>query len=118
MIADAVADLEAACRTVEGIRVFQLGDTIDPPAAVVGPPRLLWEVQCVDGGPTSAEFLVLVAVAFDDRAIAQLYEVVPRVVLAIETETPGAVSEANPSTYNNGSTSLPGYELRVSYPLQ
>jgi len=105
--------MEAACQTVGEIRTYKLGQTIDPPAVIVGPPRLLWEAQCVDGGPTSAEFSVFLVTRLDERATEVLFELVPQVVLAIEEQTKGTVSEANPTVYED----LPGYELRTLYPL-
>lgn len=108
--------LVAAVRTVDGLRVYtDPGAVLDPPAAIVGPPALTF------GGPTSdpvgARFVVVVCVAFDDRAMTRLFELLPEVTAAVESETDAVVSEAMPGTWQSNQTALPSYEISVEMSL-
>lgn len=113
----AAGALIVALRTVEGLRVYDdPGAVIDPPGAIVGPPSLAWEGYCA--GPSAARFLVVVAVALDERALPQLWELAPRVALAIETDVPDAVvRRADPGVWAGGGVDLPSYELQIEVSL-
>lgn len=115
-VADALADIAAAAATVPGVRVHALGESVTPPAVVIGPPELNWNRFCT--GPNDATFTVYVIVALDDRALDRLLDLAPAVQSAIETDTPATVPRAIPGTYTSaGSGDLPAYELQVEYPL-
>lgn len=115
-IADAAASLRAAAATVEGVRVYiDPGASLDPPAALVGPPRLEWQAYC--DGPTSGRFLVIVAVKPDDRAMERLWELVPLVAAALETVPDVTVIRADPGVWTSGGTDLPSYEITTEVSL-
>lgn len=112
----AYAALTAAVGSVEGIRAStDPGGALDPPAAIVGPPALTF------GGPTSdpvgARFVVIIAVAFDDRAIDRLFEFLPEVTAAIESLTDGVIINAVPGAWQSNQTALPCYEITVEMSL-
>lgn len=114
--AQARAGLLAALGTVDELRVeSDVGAQLDPPAAMVGPPALTF------GGPTSdpagATFVVIVAVAADDRAVDRLFALLPEVTAAIESQTDAVVTGADPGAWQNGSTALPCYEISVEMSL-
>lgn len=108
--------LTTAVDGVEGLRVYtDPGAILDPPAAIVGPPALTF------GGPTSdpvdARFVVVVCVAFDDRAMTRLFELLPEVTAAVESETDAVVTGAMPGTWQTNQTALPCYEITVEMSL-
>ncbi len=116
MIADAHEALSAALESVEGLRVYRdPGAVLDPPAALVGPPMLTFGGPSSD--PVNGRFVVVVAVAFDDRAMKALWQLVPRVSAAVESHVDAVVTEASPGVWQNGAISLPCYELSVEMSL-
>lgn len=115
LISDAAAELEAALRTVSGLRVYtDPGAVIDPPGAVLGPPSLAWETPCAD--PTSATFLVVVVVSADDRAMPRLWELTPLVAAAVDQVRGAVVLRAAPGSWATN-TPLPCYEISVEVSL-
>ncbi|OLT46487.1 hypothetical protein BJF85_16725 [Saccharomonospora sp. CUA-673] len=117
-VQQAATALEDALRHVDGARVYRdpAGAVADPPALLVGPPRLTWEGIC--GGPTSATFVVYVMAAMDERAVSRLWELVPVVAAAIDEHVRDAVvTEANPGVFDAGGNNLPSYELTVEVAL-
>lgn len=116
-IAETGDALVAALLTVPDLRagfVSQLTDPA-PPAALVSPPVLVWTGY--RDGPTSATFEVAVCVAFDDRAMERLYELVPLVAAALEEVSDASVTEARPGTFRVGSADLPCYSISVETSL-
>ena len=115
-VATAHEALSTALETVEGLRVFRVpGAVLDPPAALVGPPLLSFGGP--DSDPIGARWVVIVAVNFDDRAFPNLWELIPQVTAAIESQTDAVVSQASPGTWQNGAISLPCYEISVETSL-
>ncbi|QFU87877.1 hypothetical protein [Amycolatopsis sp. YIM 10] len=108
--------LTAALSTVDGCRVYGLGDSIAPPGLVVGAPRLAWDAYNTGGMPTSATFPVFLVVGFAERTLPELYELVPVVAQAIET-TDATIAGANPGTYVGANTELPAYTFDADFPL-
>lgn len=110
----AVAALETAIRTVEGLRVYtDNGSPIDPPAVLIAPtPDLRWEGR-PGNPPTSATFIVAVLVAKDDRAFLRLWDLVPLVVEAIESVTDASVKHAEAVEVDG----LPSYFVSVEVNL-
>lgn len=92
-----------------------LGANIDPPATLVGLPRLAWESGC--GEPTSATFLVYLVVPLDDRAVDRLQDMLPVVVDAIESVPDAVVTTATPLVSPFGGRDLPAYEITVEVSL-
>jgi hypothetical protein len=113
--------LEAALRTVDGLRVFRdPGATVDPPAAILGAPALGWRAFCP--APTSARFTVFVVVAANERAMEQLWDLVPVVAAAVEEQVQEASvrdgdAAALPTTFPTGGSNLPAYAIEIDYEL-
>jgi hypothetical protein len=105
--------LVGALKAIDGVRVFALGESVSPPCAVVGVPRLAWETYSRD--VTSASFPVYLIVALDDRAVPRLLELAPKVAAVIEVVTDGSVDAAEPGVYPVGD--LPAYLFTAEFPL-
>lgn len=115
-IADAVDGLYAALRGVKGLRVYEdRGAAIDPPAALVGAPTLVWEGPCPK--PTSATLSVVIVVSADERAERRLWELLPGVTAAIDALDYASVSRAVPGLFGEGGTGLPCYEIETEVSL-
>lgn len=114
---DAIDRLYAALETVEGLRVVRgVGMSIDPPAALVAPPRLAWDGYGPD--PTDATFTVPVVVRQDERAMTQVLAWGELVWLALAEVENAAVRSADPGTWPAGSGSeLPAYLINVEVGL-
>lgn len=115
-VEEAALALEAALKTVPGIRVYtDPGATVDPPAALLGPPQLTWS----DPGPepTSGRFVVVLMVAADERAMSRLWGLVPQVVAAVENTDDAVVKAANPGVWASGGQQLPCYEIQIEMSL-
>ncbi|PWW50263.1 hypothetical protein [Actinokineospora spheciospongiae] len=114
-IQKAAEELAAALRQVPGVRVYtEAGAVPDPPAVLIGPPRLRWETQAPDLAPTSATFPVWLVVTLDDRALYRLWDLVPAVALALDEHAAATVVEATPDVYHGD---LPAYLLTVEVGL-
>ncbi|MDN5918209.1 MAG: hypothetical protein L0I76_24445 [Pseudonocardia sp.] len=110
------AALMAGLARVPDLRVYDdLAAVVDPPGAVVGPPRLT-----PDGyGPdlVNAVFVVGLVAPASDRALDVLFDLVQPVCDAIY-EVPGAVvTECSPGTWPAGAASLPAYLVEVEMSL-
>jgi hypothetical protein len=115
-IKQAADDLFAALRTVKRLRVYEdLGATVDPPGALLGPPQLRWEAYCPD--PTTATFVVIVAVALNERATETLWELVPLAAAALAEVDNATVGTATPGVFNANGTDLASYEITVEVSL-
>jgi hypothetical protein len=102
-ITDTAEALEAALRTAPDVRVYRdPGALVDPPGVVL---------------PVRATFLVWIAAARDDRAIEELWKLIPVVSAAIATDGRFAVTRAEPAALAAGSTDLPAYTLTVETTL-
>jgi hypothetical protein len=119
-VADAAVALKDAADTVETVRATNdIAAPLDPPAVVIGPPRLTWQTFCGDFTPTEAEFPVFLVVRADSRAMESLWELVPQVTAALASLNNVAVESATPTTWQAGDEHFPAYQLdvRVSLPL-
>lgn len=115
-VREAAEQIVTALATLRDLPVVtDTGASLQPPAVVVGPPRLAWETPCAD--PTEATFLLYVVVAADEWALPALWELVPQVAGAIEEHTDAVVTTAEPGAYQAGNADLPCYELTVEMPL-
>jgi hypothetical protein len=115
-IETAAEELATALRSVPELRVYtDPGASVDPPAALVGPPQLTWGAY--DVGPTAARFVVIVLVTADERAMVRLWDLVPQAAAAIEEVDDAVVRQANPGTFTTGGTELPCYEIQVEVSL-
>lgn len=111
-LGDLSGALVTALRTVPGLRVAQdVGEVVDPPAAILGPPLLAWNGYC--DGPTSATFTVNVVVTFDERAMERLFAFLPLVAVAVDSVPDAVVTAAAPGTYRIGNADLPCYAVTV-----
>lgn len=116
VVAEQAAALEAALEAVPSLRVYRdPGGVVDPPAAVLGPPSLLWRGVCA--GPTEATFPVYVVTKADEHALERLWDLVPSVAAAVDTVPDAAVTGAEPGSYQSGAVSLPSYELSIGVGL-
>lgn len=116
---DAAAQrLTEALQGVEGVRLYDLGDAnVDPPALVLGMPRLTFDTY-TPGQITGATFPVFLVVAMDERAQPRLWELAEPVAEAIESVVDAAISgAAEPSLYLAGQTELPSYTFTVEMSL-
>lgn len=112
MFADLREALNAALRTVKGLRVDSSGWMgADPPAASVGPPAYGWESYAAD--PTSVSINVALYVPADERALQRLDALLPLVVDALETVDNAVVSNATPEPFTFGGAVLPAYRITV-----
>lgn len=113
------AALLAAAGGVDGVRAYvDPGSNMDPPAVLIGPPRLEWDTYSTES-PATAQFVAIVMVKFDDRAIQNLERIVPLVGAAIfEADTVDAVvGPALPGVWRAGTTELPCYEIQIEVSL-
>lgn len=117
VISAAATAIVEALDTVDGVRSYtDLGAVVDPPATLLGPPALTW--AGVGSAPSEARFLVVVVVQADDRAMPRLWDLVPRVVEALEDNVQDAVVvSASPGVWTGGGTELPCYEITVEISL-
>ena len=115
--ADAAAALYAALSTVNGVLVARgTGVPVDPPAAIVGPPRLTrGRYNTVE--PTEATFQVAVVVAWSEYTLDELLRLEPLVSAAIYEHTGAAVGDSSPGSWNAGGVDLPAYLIDVVFPL-
>lgn len=116
-ITDAVEQLREALRTVPKLKVSpNLGEVLDPPCAVVGPPRLTPEAY----GPelSTARFVIGLVVAADDRALPRLFALLPPVTTALHEHSGAVVISADPGTWPaGGGLELPAYLIEVEMSL-
>lgn len=111
-VADVANDLRTALAGVPGIRAYtDVGATVDPPAAILGPPRLTWNGPCPE--PTEATFLVYVVTAADSRSLERLWDLTLLVAEAIESVHDAVVRSANPGVWNTAGVDLPSYEISI-----
>jgi len=116
-VADAAKALTAALDAVTGLRVYaDPGADVRPPAAVLGPPSLVWESVCTD--PSGARFLIYVIQQVDERALERLWDLVPLVAEALDAVPDMAVTRADPGSYSSGGTDLPAYLIQVEVSLR
>jgi hypothetical protein len=115
VVQDAAMALETALKTLPGFRLYRLGENIDPPGIVVGPPKLDWTSFC--GDPTEATFSVFLIEAMDDRSLERLWEHVAPVSVAVDSVQDAVVRSATPGIYEAGATKLPCYVLSVEVSL-
>lgn len=109
VLSDATRALAAAVSAVPTVRGYaELSPDADPPAVVVGPPRLTFEGFGND--PSAVEFIAYLVVPRDDRAIERLYDLLPQVVAAINSTDDFTVTSAEPGGFNE----LPAYELTIT----
>ncbi|MGE3453396.1 MAG: hypothetical protein AB7I06_18505 [Burkholderiales bacterium] len=111
-VAAMAAALSGALRLVDGVRHQEfLGDDVDPPATVLLPPTLTWEAYVPE--PTAAVWQVALVVPADERALALLWALRPRVTAALDDVMDVAVIRAEPGTFPVGSVELPAYLITL-----
>lgn len=100
--------------TVAGLRVQLLGETVEPPTAVVIPHRIEWNGSTSD--PTDGVFGVAVVVNKGDRMIIELLTMVESVAVALELSTfEFVIKAADPSVFGPGN--LPAYIFEIEAAL-
>jgi hypothetical protein len=115
-VSDARAALMEGLKTVPTLRVFDdLAAVVDPPGAVVGPPRLTPEAY----GPalTNAVFVIGLVAPSSDRALDVLFDLVQPVCDAVWEVEGAVVTECSPGTWPAGAASLPAYLIEVEMSL-
>lgn len=116
-LSEAVDDLYAALGTVDGVRAYRgTGVRLDPPAAVVGPPRLT-RGRYNTSAPTEATFQVAVVVGWSEYTLDELLRLEPLVSAAVYENTGAAVGDSTPGTWYAGGVDLPAYLIDVVFPL-
>jgi hypothetical protein len=116
-VSEAVDVLYEALATVDGVRPYRgTGVRLDPPASIVGPPRLS-RGRYNTADPTEAVFQVAVVAAWSERAGDELMRLEPLVAAAIYEHTGAAVGDSTPGTWNAGGVDLPAYLIDVVFPL-
>lgn len=120
-VAEAAADLEAALKGVEGVRVYMdPSAVVEPPGLVVSAPALAFEGYG-DGitppTPSNATFPVYVVARADDRFMSTLWDLVPTVMAALESVADVVTPTADPGAYNSGGVQLPCYEILAEMSL-
>lgn len=121
-VADAMAQL-AATLTVELAPDVTVTTDVSVvpsvlPAVVISPPRLLFEGP-PSANPTSMTLTLQVVVDVNppDRALPQLWDLVPQVAAAADM-TDGVVTQAVPGTFGvAGTVQLPAYDITIEVPL-
>jgi hypothetical protein len=116
IVSDAAARLAEALRAVEGVRLYELGENVDPPALVVGMPRMTFGTYS-PGQITGATFPVFLVVAMNDRAQQRLWELAEPVAAAIESVVDATITSCEPALYLAGATELPSYTFTVEMSL-
>lgn len=114
-LSQVVADLTAALKTVPGVRFYDYGDLIDPPAVLISPPTLDWEGY--GGGPTTATIQVFLVVGSTDRALPQMLKYIGPISEAVDSVTNAVVETAIPTLFQAGTTDLPCYAISVAVSL-
>lgn len=112
-VVEAAQALLVALKSVPDMPVHtDMGAVVDPPALVVGPPGLLWQVH--GRGPNLARFPVWVVVDADERALERLWDLVPAVVEALEAADVEITVDdqgALPDIWPGGKAGLPAYQI-------
>lgn len=116
IVSDAATRLTEALQAVEGVRLHGPGDNVDPPALIIGFPRLTFSGYC-PGQITGAAFPVFLVVAMDDRAQQRLWELAEPVAEAVESTVDATISSCEPGLYPAGQTELPSYTFTVEMSL-
>lgn len=116
LVSDAAQRLSATLKTVEGVRLYDLGATVDPPALLIGMPRLTFSTYC-PGQITGATFPVFLVVAMNDRAQTRLWELAEPVAAAVESTVDAVISGCDPDMYVDGTIELPSYTFTVEMSL-
>jgi hypothetical protein len=115
-VSAAVAAIAEALSSVTGVRYYrQLGGSVDPPAAVLPPPRLSW--GGMDPEPTDATFTVGLIVDRTGREVEQLEALLQPVVDALESVTDVVVTSADLGSYPAGGVELPAYLITLEVAL-
>lgn len=100
----------ATLRQVHGVRVvLDIGQAVDPPALVLVPPTLAYEVY--GPNPNAATFQVPLVVHSDDRSIETLERLLPLVEQAVYDSADAALTGASPGNW--GTPPLPCYLLTI-----
>lgn len=115
-VSDMADALLAALRAVDGMRAsLDVGGTVNPPETVLGPPTLTWDAYC--SGPSTGTFTAYVVVAQNDRAMEQLWDLLPALTEAVDSVPDAVVTRATPGTFTSGGASLPAYLLTIEVSL-
>lgn len=111
---DAQNRLQAALLTVDGLRVPDVSQSVSPPAAVIGPPKLSWDgYGTVGGAVLSTQWNIYLILSVSQYAINNLMSMVAKVTAAIEKYTPGIVLSAAAGSYVSPTGALPAYVIVV-----
>jgi hypothetical protein len=108
--ADAFTRLVTTLRGVAGVRVYvDVAQSVDPPAMVVPPPTLTFDVYGPQ--PTEATFKVPLIVRGDSQETDDLLALLPVVAQAVHDSDDAALTAAEPGSW--GSPPLPCYLLTI-----
>ena len=115
-LGEATAELVDLLQAVDGVTVYdEPGANPDPPCVLIGAPSLAWTTQGPE--PDEATVNLAIVVRLDDRAMANLRDLVQRVAAAVDQHSSAVVRRATPGSYPAGNTSLPAYDLEVDLGL-
>lgn len=100
-----------------GAQVYRIGDPLATlPGIIVGVPAIEWNGPNTHH-PTDAVWLVAVVVAAGDSAATDLWELVPKVGALLDTIAACSVTRADPGIWQDGTVSLPCYEIEMGVDL-
>jgi hypothetical protein len=118
-IAEATQEVVDAIKGVSGLQVIPFSGSVelDPPAVVMGAPS--FDAMAYGRGFfTNARLLVHLIVPADELALERLWEFLPLVTEAIDSNSDGKCTRAMPTSFPaGGSGGLPSYEITVEVPL-
>lgn len=110
------ADAIRAALTAADIRCFYLGQSVDPPAVVIVPPLLTWDMPSSD--PSEAQFGLALVVPEDDHMVLTLINYIERVGRALdESEHEFAMKQAAPGVFPGNPGELPAYRIQIEVAL-
>jgi hypothetical protein len=115
-VAAATEAIGVALAGVVGVRYYrQLGGSVDPPATVLPPPRLVW--GRMGSAPTDATFTVGLIVDRDGREVERLEALLQPVVDALEDLDDVVVTSADLGSYPAGGVELPAWLITLEVAL-
>lgn len=110
------AEAIRAALTAADIRVFYLGQSVDPPAVVIVPPLVTWNLPMSD--PSEAQFGLALVVPDDEQMVLTLIDYIQRVGEALDaSEHEFSMKQAAPGVFPGNPGELPAYRIQIEVAL-